>query len=99
MFFPTVDPIQQREEVIRFSEYMQRYLISSTPNKIGVTGNSLPEIGNYYSNIHQMAEKKKTNEHVRDERNKPGAFVIPRTYNIIDSHHCSIEKIIMDPNR
>ena len=90
MFFPTVDPIQQREEVIRFSEYMQRYLMSSTPNKIGVSGNSLPEIGNYYSHLSQMGEKKKMNEQIRDDRSKPGEFVVPRTYNIVDSHYCSI---------
>ena len=92
MFLPSVEPIQQREEVVRFSDYMQKYLMNnSTPSKIGIAGNSLPEIGSYYgSNLTASEKKQLIDEQCRDQRNKQGAFLVPKTYNIVDSHYSSI---------
>ena len=61
MLLPTVDPAQQREEIVKLSDYMHKHLVNSTKStsKIAPSANSLPDICNYYSNIHHFYDRHK----------------------------------------
>lgn len=90
--FPIVDPIQhQRESVIKLRNEMERYITNDSGNKISHGGKSLPDVIPFYSNLSSKGAKNQ-----KEEKSKIGAFVTPKTYNIIDSHYASIEKIMLE---